>query len=438
MAKKVADRLAPVLRELLGADLPYRLRAWDGSEVGPADATATIVLKSRRALRTMLWCPDELGLCRAYVAGDLDIEGDLYSALDSPELVEQLAGNEGLTLTTKQKLSALGTLVRIGALGRKPSLPAEELVRARRLRQRHDQDSDAASISHHYDVGNEFYELILGESMVYSCAYWAQPPSADYGLDDAQRDKLDLICRKLDLQPGQRLLDVGCGWGGLVLHAAQHYGVRAVGVTLSTEQAEFARKRIADAGLSDQIEIRLQDYRAVPDGPYDAVSSVGMAEHVGKKQLATYASALHALIVPGGRLLHHAIASPQDIEEKEVEIRSSFMDRYVFPDGEVESIGSTVSALDAAGFEIRDVENLREHYALTLREWVTRLEANWSRAATLTSEGRARVWRLYMVGCVIAFQTGDIAVNQTLAVARRDDGASGMPLTRAAWFTTSA
>lgn len=435
MPSNVADRLAPVLRELLGADLPYRLRAWDGSEAGPADATATIVLKSRRALRTMLWCPDELGLCRAYVAGDLDIEGDLYSALDSPELVEQLAGNDGLTLTTKQKLNALKTFVAIGALGLKPALPAEELVRPRKLHLRHSQDTDAASISHHYDVGNDFYELILGESMVYSCAYWAQEPSAAYGLDDAQRDKLDLICRKLDLKPGQRLLDVGCGWGSLVLHAAQHYGVQAVGVTLSNEQAEYARKRIADAGLSDSVEIRLQDYREVPDGPYDAVSSVGMAEHVGAKQLATYAATLHGLTAPGGRLLHHAIASPQDVVESDEELRSSFMDRYVFPDGELESIGATVSALDGAGFEIRDVENLREHYALTLREWVTRLESNWPRAASLTSEGRARVWRLYMVGCVIAFQTGDITVNQTLAVARRHDGASGMPLTRAGWFT---
>jgi cyclopropane-fatty-acyl-phospholipid synthase len=295
---------------------------------------------------------------------------------------------------------------------------------------RHDPESDASAISHHYDVGNDFYSLVLGPSMVYSCAYWTQPPSAAFGLDDAQAAKLDLVCRKLDLRPGQRLLDVGCGWGGLVLHAAREYGVHAVGVTLSREQADLARERIDAAALTDRVEIRLQDYRAVDDGPFDAIASVGMAEHVGADQLPVYASALRSLLVPGGRLLHHAIASHAEPTEVREEPRSSFIDRYVFPDGELEPLGSAITALDRAGLEVRDVENLREHYALTLQAWVSRLEERWDDAVRLTSPGRARVWRLYMVASALAFRFGEITVNQTLAVARRPDGDSGMPLTR--------
>jgi cyclopropane-fatty-acyl-phospholipid synthase len=302
---------------------------------------------------------------------------------------------------------------------------------------RHDESSDAAAISHHYDVGNDFYGLVLGPSMVYSCAYWTQQPSADFGLDEAQRTKLDVVCRKLALRPGQRLLDVGCGWGGLVLHAAQEYGVHAVGVTLSQEQAARARERISAAGLADRVEIRLQDYRAIGDGPYDAIASVGMAEHVGSRQLGVYAAALRELLVPGGRLLHHAIASYPEASGVEEEPRSSFIDRYVFPDGELEPLGATITALERNGFEIRDVENLREHYALTLRAWVARLEENWDEAVALTSAGRARVWRLYMVASALAFQFGEITVNQTLAVLRAPDGRSGMPLTRESLLPTA-
>jgi cyclopropane-fatty-acyl-phospholipid synthase len=433
MASGVAGRLAPLMTQLLGTALTYRLRGWDGSEAGPPDASATVVLRSRRALRTLLWQPDELGLARAFVAGDLDVEGDIYAALASPGLVAKLSSNEGLGLTTGEKVRALVTLAGLGAIGRRPPLPLEEVVRPRRRgRMRHDERSDAAAISHHYDVSNDFYALVLGPSMAYSCAYWARPPSSDFGLEEAQGEKLDLICRKLALRPGQRLLDVGCGWGGLVLHAAREFGVDAVGVTLSQEQTQFARARVSAAGLADRVEIRLQDYRAVDDGPYDAVASVGMAEHVGSRQLGVYAAALRGLIAPGGRLLHHAIAShpePTGIEEPP---RSSFIDRYVFPDGELEPLGATITALDRAGFEVRDVENLREHYVLTLRAWVSRLEENWDAAVALTSAGRARVWRIYMVASALAFQFGDITVNQTLAVARTPDGRSGMPLTREA------
>jgi cyclopropane-fatty-acyl-phospholipid synthase len=425
------------MEQLLGLALPFRLRGWDGSETGPANAAATVVFRSRRALRTLLWQPDELGLARAYVAGDLDIDGDLYAVLAIPDVVEKLAGNDGLTLTGAQKLKALRTLVRLGAVGRRPALPPEEMVRPpSRGRMRHDPESDASAISHHYDVGNDFYSLVLGPSMVYSCAYWTEPPSAAFGLDDAQREKLDLVCRKLDLQPGQRLLDVGCGWGSLVLHAAREYGVHAVGVTLSREQADLARVRIGEAGLADRVEIRLQDYRALDVDPFDAIASVGMAEHVGANQLAVYASTLRSLLVPGGRLLHHAIASHDEPTDQREEPRSSFIDRYVFPDGELEPLGSTITALDRAGLEVRDVENLREHYALTLRAWVSRLEERWDEAVRLTSPGRVRVWRLYMVASALAFQFGEITVNQTLVVARTPDGSSGMPLTRSALLHT--
>src|SRR3954471_14364404 len=266
----------------MGTDLPYRLRCWDGSEAGPADARAMIVLRSRRALRTFLWEPNELGLARAYIAGDLDIEGDIYAVLDSPELMQQLSSNEGLRLTLFQKVRALPTLALLGAIGPRPPLPAEEVVRPRRVgRLRHSPQTDATAISHHYDVGNDFYALVLGPSMVYSCAYWVQAPSTNFGLDEAQREKLDLVCRKLALRPGQRLLDVGCGWGGLAMHAAREYGVRVVGVTLSRAQSEWAQKAIAEAGLGQLAEVRHLDYRDVKETDFDAVSSIGLTEHIG-------------------------------------------------------------------------------------------------------------------------------------------------------------
>ncbi|MGO4754828.1 class I SAM-dependent methyltransferase, partial [Streptomyces sp. 2MCAF27] len=296
---------------------------------------------------------------------------------------------------------------------------------------------DKEAISHHYDVGNDFYELVLGPSMVYSCAYWEGAEAEGTGaegatLEDAQRAKLDLVCRKLALRPGQRLLDVGCGWGSMVLHAAREYGVRAVGITLSQEQAAYARKRVADAGLTDQIELRVQDYREVTDGPYDAISSIGMAEHVGAARYAEYAADLHALLKPGGRLLNHQIARRPEPDEEAYHV-DEFIDRYVFPDGELAPVGRTVTQLEEAGFEVRDVEAIREHYALTLRRWVANLEAHWKEAVRLTSPGRARVWRLYMAASALSFERNRIGVNQVLAVRTPDGGASGMPLRARDW-----
>jgi len=432
-----AERLAPLLSALVGAELPVRLLCWDGSEWGPAGASAVVVLRRRRALRTLVWQPDELGLGRAYVSGDLDIDGDMYAVFDIPGLVAKLAGHGGLSLSRGEKLRVLVTALRLGAVGPRPPLPPEEVRQSRRRRGRgvkHSPERDAGSVRHHYDVGNDFYRLVLGPSLVYSCAYWAQPAGLGYGLEQAQRDKLELICRKLGLQPGMRVLDVGCGWGSLALHAARYHGVRVLGVTLSGEQASLARHRVAQAGLSERVEIRVQDYREVGDGPYDAIASVGMSEHVGAGQFDGYCQALFALLRPGGRLLNHAIACPPSGAEDSVEPRPSFMDRYVFPDGEVLPLGMVVDGLERAGFEVRDTQNLREHYAQTLRAWVDNLDSNWAAAVDYTSEGRARVWKIYMVGAALAFHSGQISVNQVLAIKRDAEGASHMAPTRDHWI----
>jgi cyclopropane-fatty-acyl-phospholipid synthase len=430
---ETAGQLSELVERLLGVRLPLRLRAWDGSESGPEDAPVLIV-HSRSALRRLLWKPNELGLGRAYVAGEIDVEGDLYDALQ--RLDELLWERPEGRLTPNRRLSGdvLRSAVRLGVVGPQPRPPAEEASLRGVL---HSLGRDRRAISHHYDVGNDFYRLVLGESMVYSCAFW-RSEDPGYGLADAQRDKLELICRKLGLKPGMRLLDVGCGWGSLALHAAREHGVSVVGVTLSREQVEYARKRIAEAGLADQVEIRLQDYRDVDDAPFDAISSVGMAEHVGVEQYAQYASSLFRLLRRGGRLLNHQIADLHPAEAVEhrgplarLRDRSpSFIQAYVFPDGELAPVGTTVSLLEQAGFEVRDVEALREHYARTLRAWVANLEANWDEAVRLTSPGRARVWRLYMAGSALSFEAARIGVNQILAVKADTGGRSGMPPTR--------
>ncbi|MEU8828591.1 cyclopropane-fatty-acyl-phospholipid synthase family protein [Streptomyces sp. NPDC048636] len=432
-----AGRLAALAEEALGAPLPLRVRAWDHSEAGPP-GTPTLVVRRRRALRRVLWKPGELGLARAWVAGDLEIEGDLYQALEllAGLLWERGPGSRRSRLAAAfQALrdpalrSAARELIALAGPGLPPPPPPEE-ARTPWSGPLHTPRRDKVAISHHYDVGNDFYERVLGPSMVYSCAYWEDGPGGT--LEDAQHAKLDLVCRKLDLRPGQRLLDVGCGWGSMVLHAVREYGVTAVGITLSEEQAAYARKRIAEAGLTDRIEIRVQDYRKVVDGPYDAISSIGMAEHVGAVRYAEYTTILHRLLKPGGRLLNHQIARRPEPDEEAYRV-DEFIDRYVFPDGELAPIGRTVGQLEQAGFEVRDVEAIREHYALTLRAWVANLERHWTEAVRLTSPGRARVWRLYMAACALSFERNRIGVNQVLAVRTPGDGSSGLPLRTRDW-----
>ncbi|MFF2811510.1 class I SAM-dependent methyltransferase [Streptomyces sp. NPDC058000] len=436
-----AGRLTKLAEEVLGDPLPVRIRAWDRSESGPPGAP-TLVIRNRRALRRLLFKPGELGLARAWVAGDIDVDGDLYEALD---LLAGTIWERGGDAPKPQRAAVLRALARpeiraaakellsLAGLPVPPAPPAEE-ARPRRGAL-HSLLRDRQAISHHYDVGNDFYALVLGPSMVYSCAYWEPDAEAADGvatLEDAQRDKLDLICRKLGLTEGQRLLDVGCGWGSMVLHAAREFGVRAVGITLSEEQATYARKRIADAGLADRVEIRVQDYREITDGPFDAISSIGMAEHVGRAQYAEYANALYALLKPGGRLLNHQIAR-RPLSDEETYRVDEFIDRYVFPDGELAPVGRTAGQLEDAGFEVRDVEAIREHYALTLRQWVANLEDHWAEAVRLTSPGRARVWRLYMAASALSFERNRIGVNQVLAVRTPDSGAAGMPLRARDW-----
>ncbi|SEO82811.1 class I SAM-dependent methyltransferase [Trujillonella endophytica] len=420
----VAPRLAEALAVVLGVEqIPLRLRAWDGSEAGPEGAPR-IVVRSRRALRRLVWAPGELGLGRAYVAGDIDIEGDVFdtfAALSSAGRLSVPGGSPDAA--PGERLRLLGTALRLGAVGPQPPPPPEEIDPGRHGR-RHSRDRDATSVSHHYDVGNDFYALVLGPSMVYSCAVWDDEAT---GLDAAQQIKLDLVCRKLGLRPGMRLLDVGCGWGSLALHAAREYGVDVVGITLSVEQAALARKRAAEAGLADRVDIRVQDYRDVDDDPFDAISSVGMAEHVGRAQMPAYAARLHDLLRPGGRLLNHAISWRAGDTSWD---RDTFIARYVFPDGELLRLGETVAALEAGGLEILDVDALRGHYALTLRAWVRRLEEHWHDAVAASSEGRARVWRLYMAGSALAFEAGAMGVNQVLA---QRPGGAPPPLRRTAW-----
>ncbi len=417
----MATVLEPMVRAFVGPNPPVTVRFWDGSTLGPARAAATLTIRSPRALRRILYAPGELGAARAYVAGELELEGDVYAALALRDALASRDDDAKVGLGTRGWLDLLRAARRSGAIGRRPHPPPEEV----RLRgRRHSKERDAAAIAHHYDVSNDFYRMVLGDTMTYSCAHFETP---DTSLEDAQRSKHDLVCRKLGLRPGARLLDVGCGWGTMAIHAARHYGARAVAITISERQASLAVRRVAEAGLESQVEIRTQDYRDVADGPYDAISSIGMIEHVGLSRLAEYLGDLYRLLRPEGRLLNHGISRPGPSGLA----RTSFINRYVFPDGELHEVGAVVSAAQAQHFEVRDVESLREHYAKTLRRWVANLEAGWDRAVALVGPSRARVWRLYMAGSAVNFEAARTSIHQVLAVKGGPDGESGMPLTRA-------
>jgi cyclopropane-fatty-acyl-phospholipid synthase len=411
--------IAEVLGTVLGAGVPVEFRAYDGSRYGPADAPVRITVASRRALSYLATASPELGLARAFVTGDLVVDGDLYTML---RLVGDAAARPLGVGARLRLLRDVGP----GVLRPMPVPPQEVRQSVLRRGLRHAKGRDAAAIRHHYDVSNHFYELVLGPSMAYTCAVF---PTADATLEEAQTEKFDLVCRKLDLRPGQRLLDVGCGWGGMVLHAVRHYGVTALGVTLSRQQAEWAAKAIAEEGLNEVAEVRHLDYRDVTETGFDAVSSIGLTEHIGVKNYPAYFRHLYARLRPGGRLLNHSIMRPTTTEP--VIWPNGFINRYVFPDGELTGVGRVISAMQDHGFEPRHEENLREHYALTLTAWCRNLADNWDEAVGEVGLGTARVWALYMAASRLGFERNQIQLHQVLGV-RADGGVAGMPL-RPGW-----
>jgi cyclopropane-fatty-acyl-phospholipid synthase len=421
-AESAADGLAPVLAALVGAGAPIRFRFWDGSSVGPPDPVGTIVVHSPDALRRIAWAPGELGVARAFVAGDLSVEGDIFEVLVA---LRDASPRELRAVDARTVAAIVRTARRLGVLRTPLPPPPEESRPAGRI---HSAARDARAVSHHYDVGNDFYELVLGPSWTYSCARFVTPATT---LEEAQAAKYELICRKLalDVRPGSRLLDVGCGWGSMALHAAQHHGAGVVGIALSHQQVDRARERVREAGLEDVVEIRYQDYRDLRGEQFDAISSIGMFEHVGSPRTQQYFATLRGLLAPSGRLLNHAISSAGGSRLGS----RTFVGRYVFPDGELIDVGEVVLAMERTGFEVRDVESLREHYSRTLRCWVANLEAHWEEAVALVGRPRADIWRLYMAASAIGFDDGGIAVHQVLGVAPAADGSSGMPRTRSDW-----
>jgi len=389
-----------------------RFRAFDGSVAGPPDALACIEIRSPKALSYVATAAGDLGLARAYVTGELDVEGDLYTALAHVSRLD-------LEIPVGARLRLLRELGGVRLL-RPPPRPAQEV---RRLRgRRHSKARDQQAISHHYDVSNRFYEWILGPSMAYTCAVY---PTESATLEEAQFAKHDLVARKLGLRPGMRLLDVGCGWGGMVMHAAREYGVRALGVTLSRRQAEWAQKAIAEAGLGELAEVRHLDYRDVAETDFDVVSSIGLTEHIGLANLPAYFRFLYGKLRPGGRLLNHCITVPSN----DMGVRKRwFISRYIFPDGELAGPGRLASSMNAAGFEVRHEENLREHYALTTHAWLRNLEAHWDEAVGEVGEAKARTWRLYLAGVTLGFQQNQVQLHQILGVKLDAEHRSGMPL----------
>ncbi len=421
MASRVSDIAERALRRLAGGRLsaPFTVRFWDGSTLAPATEAPkapVVLVRTPTALSYLLREPNQLGLARAWVTGALDIEGDLEAVLAARDRFCAIA----LSVRDRARLAWAALQAAGPRLLRRPPVPSIE-ARPRRGRP-HSIPRDRTAVRHHYDLSNEFYRLVLGPSMTYSCAYFATPEDT---LEAAQERKHELICRKLRLAPGERLLDIGCGWGSLLLHAATRHGVRGVGITLSEPQAELARRRVREAGVGDLVEIRVADYREIGDGPFDKLVSVGMYEHVGRSQLGRYASTVHRLLRAGGLFLNHGIAQLDSTPPSP----DTFIARYIFPDGELHPVTEILAAMQSVGLEVRDVESLREHYPLTLRRWVANLQARRAEAIAHVGEERARAWRLYMLGSAQAFEAGEITVYQVLGA--RGGAPHRLPLDRA-------
>jgi cyclopropane-fatty-acyl-phospholipid synthase len=404
--------LAATIDRLLGGDMPVRIETYDGSVAGDLDAETTVRITSPDAISRIVRTPNELGFARAYIEGEIVVEGPLDGVFG---LHDRLAKPSRDAL---QALPALVKLVGPSNLKRLP-LPPEETRPKGRL---HSLRRDKEVVSAHYDVSNDFYALILGDSMTYSCAVFESPHDT---LGQAQNAKHELSLRKLALRPGTRLLDIGCGWGAHLIHAARHFDVECVGVTISHEQAMLARKRIADEGLSDRIEIREQDYREIPDGPFDSVSSIGMFEHVGRVRTPEFVSIVHDLVKPGGRVLLHSITDPAGAPSRRGS--TGFISRYIFPDGELQRIGEIIDAVQSGGLDVLDVEALNDHYGPTLDHWRSNLEANWDEAVTEVGERRCRIWELYLAGCAWFFHAGHLGIQQLTAARRPESGGSAFP-----------
>jgi cyclopropane-fatty-acyl-phospholipid synthase len=417
--------IAQAFDSMLREPMPVRFTAYDGSATGPEDAPFQLHLRTERGLAFLVTAPGDLGLARAYISGDLDLEG--VHPGDPYEALRLLQKGLKLRRPSPGELVALVQAVGLSSLKPPPPPPQEATPRWRRVLEglRHSESRDAEAIHHHYDVSNTFYEHVLGPSMTYTCALY---PTADATLEEAQEAKYDLVARKLDLQPGQRLLDLGCGWGGMVRHAAKHYGVHVIGVTLSREQASWAQKRIKEEGLDHLAEVRFMDYRHVEETGFDAISSIGLTEHIGVKNYAAYFSWIRDHLKPHGRLLNHCITRN---DNKQKASAGAFIDRYVFPDGELIGSGTIVSAVEDCGLEVQHHENIRVHYAKTLAGWCQNLVDSWDACVAETNEGTAKVWGLYMAGSRLAFERNEIQLHHVLATKTDRDGVSGYPLRHA-------
>jgi cyclopropane-fatty-acyl-phospholipid synthase len=420
----VAQTISGVIEPLFGGPLPVNVRMWDDSELFAEDPTApTVLIASPNAIRRMLWAPGEIGLSRAYVTGDIDVDGDLADAFRRIWAATR-DRNLRARIRPATLLKAARAAITLGVIGRPLPPPASEARPHGRL---HSKLRDSQVISHHYDLSNALYTLLLDEHMAYSCAYWTSDDPS-YTIVDAQRDKLDLICRKLDLRPGARLLDVGCGWGALSVHAAKEYGAQVTGVTISKEQLAFGKTRVADEGLEHLVDLRLLDYRDISDGPYDAISAIEMGEHVGAANYPGFVGALHGLLRDEGRLLIQQMSHGPNHPGG-----GPFIESYIAPDMHMRPLPELLGLIGAAGFEIRDVHALREHYVRTVEAWHAEFERRWDDVVELVGLEQARVWRLYLVGGALTFEENRMGVDQILSVKPTAAGRAGLPATRLGW-----